>query len=107
MAQADYPLEWPGQRNHRERASAFRTTGLPSASHRSHCMRSVVDEHCGNPGARQTPSCGQGFLTNLSLRSFPQPHDIVLVFDPDQRADDNRENEKLLPLLIDYCDDRE
>ncbi len=48
----------------------------------------------------------QGLLADLSLRPLPQSHDIVLVFDPDQCADDDRENQKFLPLLIDDGDDR-
>ena len=62
---------------------------------------------CGH--GREVRFClaaGLRALANFSFRPFPEAYDVVLVFDPDQRADENGEKQKLLSLLVDNGDHR-
>jgi len=43
----------------------------------------------------------------FTFRPFPEPDDIILVLDPDQRTDDQRKDKKLLPLFIHNRHNRE
>src|SRR5205823_11341578 len=45
-------------------------------------------------------------LPYFTLRSLPQPNDIILVFDPEQSTDDQGKDKKFLPLLIHDCHHR-
>jgi hypothetical protein len=51
-------------------------------------------------------TAGLRALANFSFRPFPEAYDVVLVFDPDQGADENGEKQKLLSLLVDNGDHR-
>ena len=42
----------------------------------------------------------------FTFRPLPEPNDIVLVLNPDQRANDQRKDKKLLPLLVHDRHDR-
>jgi hypothetical protein len=52
------------------------------------------------PGLARSP------LSHFTFRPLPEPDDIVLVLDPDQRADDQRKDKKLLSLFIHDRHDR-
>lgn len=59
-------------------------------------------------GAKQSQLSGRLWLaplTDLALRPLPEPDDVVLVFDPNQRTDENGKTEKLLTLLVHDRDD--